>query len=439
MSGAIQAIRGMNDILPQEIYLWQFVENTLREILQSFAYHEIRVPLLEKTELFKRSIGEATDIVEKEMYTFLDRNEESLTLRPEGTASCVRAGIEHGLLYNQIQRLWYTGPYFRYERPQKGRYRQFYQCGAEVFGIPTPDIDAELILLSATLFEKLGLSPYVTLQINSLGSVQSRANYRQELVAYFTQHINQLDEDSKRRLTSNPLRILDSKNPALQELLANAPKLIDFLDEESSTHFKQLQKYLTTLGISFVINPCLVRGLDYYTKTVFEWVTHELGAQGTVCAGGRYDGLVEQLGGKTTPALGFALGLERTVLLLQTTQPQILPKPLDVYFITDSEASFERALQLTRSIRKNLPHLSIVLHCGGGNFKNQMKKADKSGARLALIIGEEERLEKKIKIKFLREEKNQITTNEKELEKSLQSYLNPNTRLTFQEQPSGEN
>lgn len=287
MVNPIQAIRGMNDILPNETFLWQFAEAHIRHVLQRFGYQEIRLPVVEKTELFKRSIGEATDIVEKEMYTFSDRNNDSLTLRPEGTAGCVRAGIEHGLLYNQIQRLWYSGPYFRHERPQKGRYRQFHQCGAEAFGMEGPDIDAELILLSANIFEQLGLKPYLSLQLNSLGSAASRADYRNVLVNYLTAHQSELDEDSQRRLLTNPLRILDSKNPALQQLIANAPKLMDHLDPESAEHFSKLQQYLTQVGIHYTINPCLVRGLDYYTKTVFEWVTTELGAQGTVCAGGR--------------------------------------------------------------------------------------------------------------------------------------------------------
>jgi histidyl-tRNA synthetase len=432
VSQSIQAIRGMNDILPADVFLWQFVENTLQETLHSFGYQEIRVPIVEKTELFKRSIGEATDIVEKEMYTFLDRNNESLTLRPEGTASCVRAGIEHGLLYNQIQRLWYLGPYFRYERPQKGRYRQFFQCGAEVFGIESPDVDAELILLSATILERLGLKPYVTLQLNSLGSVEARANYRQELVNYFTQHADQLDEDSQRRLTSNPLRILDSKNPTMQELIANAPKLTNHLDEASALHFEKLKQYLTSLGIQYTVNPCLVRGLDYYTKTVFEWVTNELGAQGTVCAGGRYDGLVEQLGGKSTPALGFALGMERTILLLQQTHPQLTAQTLDIYFITDNEASFQQGLKLATEIRKHLPNIRMLQHCGGGNLKNQFKKADKSGARLALILGEQELATNTITIKFLRENIQQETIPQA----NLVHYLSDRLKTAIEPQPA---
>ncbi|MES2217696.1 MAG: histidine--tRNA ligase [Pseudomonadota bacterium] len=402
MANPIQAIRGMNDILPSETHLWQHVESLLREILYGYGYREIRLPIVEKTELFKRTIGEATDIVEKEMYTFLDRNDDSMTLRPEGTAGCVRAGIEHGLLYNQIQRLWYMGPNFRYERPQKGRYRQFHQCGAEVFGIATPDIDAELILLTARIFEKLGLKSYLTLQINSLGNSLAREKYRHALVTYFTKHQQQLDEDSKRRLTTNPLRILDSKNPELAELIRNAPKLIDCLDEESQAHFTALQTFLTTAGLNFTVNPCLVRGLDYYTKTVFEWVTNELGTQGTVCAGGRYDGLVEQLGGKSTPALGFAIGMERLVLMLQQSQ-QAQAENADIYVLTDSDATFVKGLTIASRLRDEFPRLCILQHCGGGNLKNQFKKADKSGALFAIIIGEQEYASETVTIKFLRE------------------------------------
>ncbi|HSW93750.1 MAG TPA: histidine--tRNA ligase, partial [Gammaproteobacteria bacterium] len=334
MSTPIQAIRGMNDLLPEETVIWQFVEETVRQVLHSYSYHELRTPIVEKTELFKRSIGEVTDIVEKEMYTFLDRNNDSLTLRPESTACCVRAGIEHGLLYNQIQRLWYMGPYFRHERPQKGRYRQFYQCGAELFGIDTPDADAEIILLSASILKKLGLLSHVHLELNSLGSPESRRAYRDELVNYLSKHEDTLDDDSKRRLTTNPLRILDSKNPAMQDLLKNAPALSNVMDAESEKHFLALQNYLTAAGIPFTLNSRLVRGLDYYTKTVFEWVTTDLGAQGTVCAGGRYDNLVEQLGAKPTPATGFAMGIDRLVLLLQQTHknlPNTLPH---IYFIS---------------------------------------------------------------------------------------------------------
>lgn len=402
MSQPIQAVRGMNDILPSETHLWQQVESTLRDTLQHYGYHEIRLPIVEKTELFKRTIGEATDIVEKEMYTFADRNAENLTLRPEGTAGCVRAGIEHGLLYHQIQRLWYLGPYFRHERPQKGRYRQFHQCGAEVFGLEGPDIDAELILLSARLLDKLGLKSHVSLQLNSLGSPEARDNYRQTLVRYLSDHQHALDEDSLRRLITNPLRILDSKNPAMQDLIAQAPKLIDHLDDTSKLHFNQLQDYLRAVGVEFTINPCLVRGLDYYTKTVFEWVTTDLGSQGTVCAGGRYDGLVEQLGGKPTPALGFAIGMERLLLLAQQIQAPDSAKGLDIYLMTDNDITFKQGLIIADQLRSALPTLKLLLHCGGGSLKNQFKKADKSGAQFAIILGEQEFAACSVTIKNLR-------------------------------------
>lgn len=415
MSNLVQAVRGMNDILPSETYYWQYVETILRQASQSYGYSEIRFPIVEKTELFKRTIGEATDIVEKEMYTFTDRNQENLTLRPEGTAGCVRAGIEHGLLYNQIQKLWYMGPCFRHERPQKGRYRQFYQYGAEMFGMGGAESDAELILFSAKILAKLGLKPYVTLQLNSLGSLQARAHYREHLVKYLTLHQNKLDEDSQRRLTTNPLRILDSKNPDMQELIQQAPKLIDYLDTESQEHFKLLQRYLTGLGITFTLNPCLVRGLDYYSQTVFEWTTQELGAQGTVCAGGRYDGLIEQLGGKPTPALGFAMGLERIILLIRAVQPQLKPDNLHAYFITDNETAFQAALRVADELRDQIPALRLWLHCSGGSLKNQFKKADKSGAEFALILGENEVTTGTISLKSLRENTPQLTLSQTEI------------------------
>jgi histidyl-tRNA synthetase len=422
VANIIQAIRGMNDILPSDSYLWQHVETTFRDALHSYGYQEIRMPIIEKTELFKRSIGEATDIVEKEMYTFLDRNNESLTLRPEGTAGCVRAGIEHGLFHNQIQRLWYSGPYYRYERPQKGRYRQFYQAGAEIFGLEGPDVDAELIQLAGRILENLGLRSHVTLEINSLGSVQSRAAYREELVKYFNQHKDQLDEDSQRRLTTNPLRILDSKNPAMQELVANAPKLLEHLDPESEDHFTRLQDFLTHAGIPYVINPCLVRGLDYYTKTVFEWVTTELGSQGAVCSGGRYDNLTEQLGGKSTPALGFAMGLERLILLMQQTQ-QATAKSADIYLMSDNDAGFKKGLVLADKLRSSIPGLCVIQHCGGGSFKNQFKKADKCGARFALILGEDELASGAVSIKSLRETGQQLTVPEADVVEYLRGKM----------------
>lgn len=429
MAEIIQAVRGMNDIIPPETALWHYAEDIMRKILHSYGYHEIRFPIVEKTELFKRSIGEITDIVEKEMYTFFDRNEESLTLRPEGTASCVRAGIEHGLLHNQIQRLWYSGPYFRHERPQKGRYRQFYQCSAEVFGLPGPDIDAELILMSATLLDRLGIRPFVKLQLNSLGTPQSRNEYRKQLINYLQEHAQDLDEDSLKRLHKNPLRILDSKNPDLKKVIAQAPKLLSCLDGESLTHFEKLQTFLKHAGIPFEVNPCLVRGLDYYTKTVFEWVTDKLGAQGTVCAGGRYDGLVEQLGGKPTPALGFSMGMERSILLMQqVTHHAKTETPLHVYLITDGEEAFLAGFKLANYLRNKVPGLRLMLHCGGGNLKNQFKKADKSGAQYAMVIGEYEIKNRSVTFKYLREEIPQQKIYQDELVEYLQLKIQKNNR-----------
>jgi histidyl-tRNA synthetase len=416
----LQAVRGMNDILPPETFLWLRAEHILRKVLLAHGYQEIRFPIIEKTELFKRSIGEVTDIVEKEMYTFLDRNEESLTLRPEGTACCVRAALEHGLLYNQIQRLWYSGPFFRYERPQKGRYRQFNQFSAEVFGLAGPDIDAELILMSAAMLEKLGIKSFATLQLNSLGTPQSRVEYRKVLVNYLTAHQDKLDEESRHRLHKNPLRILDSKNPTMKGLIANAPKLIDHLDQESLDHFEKLQEYLARAGVAFEINPCLVRGLDYYTKTVFEWVTDKLGAQGTVCAGGRYDGLVQQLGGKPTPAVGLSLGMERAILMMQQSEKtHKTDYGLHVYLITDSENTFAAGLKTANYLRAKVPGLRLMLHCGGGSLKNQFKKADKSGAQYAIIIGEHELKTRSLSLKNLREELPQQTLYQDELAEYL--------------------
>jgi histidyl-tRNA synthetase len=404
----IQAIRGMNDILPEQSLVWQYVEKQLRQIASSYGYAEIRVPILEKTKLFKRSVGDVTDIVEKEMYTFVDRNDDSLTLRPEGTAGCARAGIEHGLLHNQQQRIWYTGPFFRHERPQKGRYRQFYEFGAEAFGMNGAEIDAELILMTARMWKKLGISEHVTLQINSLGSPKTRVVYREQLIDYFSQHLDELDADSKRRLQVNPLRILDSKNPDMQTLLLNAPKILDVLDEESKQHFEQLCAILDEAGIRCVVNPRLVRGLDYYTGIVFEWVIETKSAQDTVCAGGRFDGLVELLGGKPTSACGFAIGLERLISLL--TDLQALPKLSlvpDVYMVMVGEGTTQAGMLLAEQLRDSLPDLHLVVNCGGGSFKSQFKRADKSGARLALVLGKEELLAQKIAIKYLREDKPQ--------------------------------
>ena len=401
MSKNIQAVRGMNDILPAETPRWQAVEAVFRRLMAAYGYGEIRLPIVEKTELFKRSIGEVTDIVEKEMYTFEDRNGDSLTLRPEGTAGCVRAGIQHGLLHNQVQRLWYLGPMFRHERPQKGRYRQFHQLGVEVFGLPGPDIDAELILITARLWRELGMDHEVHLEINSLGSNEARRAYRERLVAYLEAHEAELDEDSRRRLHTNPLRVLDSKNPAMQDLIEAAPKLMDHLDAESREHFEDLCARLDAAGIACRVNPRLVRGLDYYGRTVFEWVTDRLGAQGTVCAGGRYDGLVEQLGGRPTPAVGFALGLERLVALLEARELPDATTP-HAYLLLAGEAAERNGPLLAEKLRDALPALRLLVHAGGGSFKSQMKKADRSGARLALILGEDEMLAGNIAIKDLR-------------------------------------
>lgn len=414
MSKKIQAIRGMNDLLPQQSPVWQYLEGTVKEVLASYGYDEIRMPIVEQTALFKRSIGEVTDIVEKEMYTFDDRNGDSLTLRPEGTASCVRACEEHGLLYNQTQRLWYTGPMFRHERPQKGRYRQFHQIGVETFGIASADIDAEVILLTARLWAMLGLTDAVTLQLNTLGSNDARARYRDALVEYLTQHLDQLDEDSQRRLHSNPLRVLDSKDANTQAILANAPQLHDYLDDDSREHFAHLRAILDAAGVSYEINQRLVRGLDYYCKTVFEWVTDKLGAQGTVCAGGRYDGLVEQLGGKPTPAVGFAMGVERLVLLLETLEciPSAVLQTVDVYLCAVGEGTDQAALLLANQLRDEALGLRVLTHCGGGSFKSQLKKADKSGARFALILGDSELSAGTIVIKDLRTDSEQRTVKQ---------------------------
>ncbi|PBQ28551.1 histidine--tRNA ligase [Shewanella algae] len=403
MAKQIQAIRGMNDILPTQSPVWQKVEAVLRASVASFGYSEIRTPIVENTDLFKRSIGEVTDIVEKEMYTFADRNGDSLTLRPEGTASTVRAGNEHGLLYNQEQRLWYMGPMFRHERPQKGRYRQFHQFGVEVYGIKSADIDAEVLMLSASLWQKLGLTEHVSLELNTLGDSEERAAYREALVAFLEQHKDKLDEDSQRRMYSNPLRVLDSKDQQVQALLADAPALMDYLGEDSKAHFARLCELLEAVGIQYRVNPRLVRGLDYYNRTVFEWVTDSLGAQGTVLAGGRYDGLVSQLGGKETPAVGFAMGLERIVLLLETLELNAdVAAEVDVYVTAMGDDCVIEAMRIAQELREKLPKLKVMSHCGGGNFKKQMKRADKSGAGFALIIGETELANNKVAVKPLR-------------------------------------
>ncbi|UTW00661.1 histidine--tRNA ligase [Marinomonas rhizomae] len=392
MARKIQAIRGMNDILPDQSSVWLYLEKTVADVVKSYGYQQIRFPIVENTDLFKRGVGETTDIVEKEMYTFDDRNGESLTLRPEGTASCVRAADQAGLLFNQTQRLWYTGPMFRYERPQKGRYRQFHQIGVESFGMGSADIDAELIILSARLWQKLGLLEHVELQLNTIGLASERENYKAALVDYLTEFKDQLDEDSQRRLETNPLRILDSKDESTQAVLKDAPNLEDFIGEESQAHFDFLQAILKANGIPYVINRRLVRGLDYYGKTVFEWVTTHLGSQATVCAGGRYDGLVEQLGGKFTPAVGFAMGIERLVLLLETLNliPEAATFSTDVFVISMGDDAELTSFVLAEKLREENSNLVVLRHCGGGNFKNQMRKADRSEARFTIILGQNE-------------------------------------------------
>ncbi|MDT3716486.1 histidine--tRNA ligase [Pseudomonas soli] len=404
MSKSLQAIRGMNDILPDQSPLWRYFEGTVAGLLDSYGYSQIRTPIVEFTELFKRSIGEVTDIVEKEMYTFQD-NKDSLTLRPEGTAACVRAVLEHGIIGNgQVQKLWYVGPMFRHERPQLGRYRQFHQIGVEVFNLAGPDIDAELIMLTWRLWALLGIQDAVTLELNSLGTSEARGLYRDALVEFLSQRIDQLDEDSQRRLKSNPLRILDSKNAGTQAALVGAPKLEEYLDEESRVHFEGVKARLDAAGIPFVINTKLVRGLDYYSKTVFEWVTDKLGAQGTVCAGGRYDGLVEQMGGKPTAGVGFAMGIERLLLLIETLGqvPESISRTIDVYLCAFGEQAELAGLKISEQLRDRLPNLRLAVNAGGGNFKNQFKKADKSGALFALILGDDELAKQEIGVKPLR-------------------------------------
>ena len=414
----------MNDVLPDQSPYWQHLESVITGILRRYGYREIRFPILESTDLFKRSIGEVTDIVEKEMYTFEDRNGDSITLRPEGTASCVRACEQHGLLYNQTQRLWYQGPMFRHERPQKGRYRQFHQIGVEVFGLEGPDVDAELLLLSARILRELGLADRAHLELNSLGSTEARTRYREALVAYLEPHREQLDADSQRRLGTNPLRILDSKVSTTQELLENAPVLTDFLDESSREHFEQLQALLDANDVAYSVNPRLVRGLDYYGKTAFEWITDQLGAQGTVCAGGRYNGLVEQLGGKPTPAIGFGIGLERLVLMLQAAEviPAGLEQQAQIYLAAVGNVHTQ-ALQLAERVRDALPGVSLLTHCGGGSFKNQLKRADRSQAQLALILGEDEVRGDTVTIKMLRDDTPQQTLSTLEAIEYLRTAL----------------
>ncbi|UDG79403.1 Histidine--tRNA ligase [Candidatus Ecksteinia adelgidicola] len=404
MKKNIQSVRGMNAYLPKDIPLWKHIEIILKKVLQNYGYCEIHLPIIEKTLLFKRAIGLMTDVVEKEMYTFNDRNGNSLTLRPEGTAGCVRASIEHGLIYNnQEQRLWYIGPMFRYERPQKGRYRQFYQLGIEVFGLCGPNIDAELILISARFWKALGISNYVKLELNSIGSLEARAHYRNALVVFLKQHINELDPNSKQQIYCNPLRILDSKKPKIQKILKYAPRLSEYLDEESQIHFSSLCKFLKEIGISYTINQNLVRGLDYYNRTVFEWVTSNLGSQGTICAGGRYDNLVKHLGGKKIPAVGLAIGLERLMLLFQILNPDfVFPPIVDIYIISIGIKEQKIAIQLAEKIRDVLPNLKIMTNYKNSNLKKQIARANKFGSRVVLILGENETTLKEVTIKDLK-------------------------------------
>ena len=404
MANTIQAIRGMNDLLPEDTSVWQQVEKVLRDSVSSFGYSEVRMPIVEKTSLFCRAIGEVTDVVEKEMYTFEDKSGDSLSLRPEGTAGCVRACLEHNLIYNQEQRLWYMGPMFRHERPQKGRYRQFHQMGVEVFGLSGPDADAEIIMLSYAIWKKFGIEDKLKLQLNSLGSSEERAAYRESLVKFLEAHFDELDEDSKRRTHTNPLRVLDTKDPKVIELLKDAPKLSDHFGEDTKSHFQKLCSFLDNAGIKYELNDRLVRGLDYYNLTVFEWVTDELGAQGTVCGGGRYDGLVEQLGGTPTSAVGFGMGLERLILLLTTLGKIKAGKDVDVYVVGTGDGAQLRQAEVAMQLRAALPSLRVMNHCGGGSFKRQFKRADKVGARFAVIIGEQELANNSVTIKDLKDE-----------------------------------
>ena len=423
MAKVIQAIRGMNDCAPTESPLWQWVEGQVKQVLASYGYSEVRMPIVESTPLFARAIGEVTDVVSKEMYTFWD-NDEQLTLRPEGTAGCVRAAIEHGWIYNNEQRLWYMGPMFRHERPQKGRYRQFHQAGVEVFGIANPEIDAELIILTARLWKALGIDQHVSLQLNSIGSLEARANYRSALVAFLENHQDLMSDEEKERLVKNPLRILDTKNEVLQEVLNGAPKLLDYLDDESHEHFNQLCSLLDAIGVKYEINPKLVRGLDYYNKTVFEWVTSALGAQGTVCGGGRYDGLVEQLGGHATQGVGFAMGLERLVLLVQEVNKEItLPQAVDLYLVYAGEGTTLNAFQIAEQIRTELPQVRVMTHCSGGKFQKQFKRADKIEAKYALVVGESEVQAKTVVVKDLRNGAEQITLSQVDLIATLKTYF----------------
>ena len=417
MAKTIQAIRGMNDCLPTQSPLWQKLENTVKNVISAYGYNEVRMPIVEETNLFSRAVGEETDVVSKEMYTFDDRNGDSLTLRPEGTAGCVRSCIQNNLINRDEQRLWYMGPMFRHERPQKGRYRQFHQCGVEVFGLNGPDVDAELIMMTARLWRELGINEHVRLELNSIGSQEDRADYRTALVAFLEQHIDVLDEDCKRRMHTNPLRVLDTKNPDVQAILGDAPCLLDYLGEESKAHFSGLCELLDAAGIKYTVNERLVRGLDYYNRTVFEWITESLGAQGTVCGGGRYDGLVEQLGGKPTPAVGFAMGLERLVLMLETLERTDVRRSVDVYVVTAGEGTMMAGMKLAEQLRESIPGVRVMNHFGGGNFKKQFKRADKVGAVVALVLGENEVADNTVVLKDLtggeQETYNQVEVAEK--------------------------
>ncbi len=422
MAKNIQSIRGMHDILPSQSASWQYLEATVRTLFNAYGYRELRTPIIEPTELFSRGIGEVTDIVEKEMYTFADRNGDSLSMRPEGTASCVRAGIQHGLLHNQQQRIWYTGAMFRHERPQKGRYRQFYQAGIETYGVATPDIDAEVIAVGARLWKQLGLKN-IKLQLNTLGSDEARQQYREVLIDYFSAHHDQLDEDSQRRLHKNPLRILDTKNPNLKDIVAAAPNLMEYLDQKSKQHFEGLCARLDILEIEYEINPRLVRGIDYYNRTVFEWVTEELGAQGTICAGGRYDGLVKQLGGRETPACGFGIGLERLLLLMESQEIQTPALKPHVYLVLAGEEAQIAGVKLAETLRDTHTHLSLQCNLAAGSFKAQIKRADKSGAEYAFILGAREIEENSITIKALRRHAEQLTISQHELNNFIQKNI----------------
>lgn len=422
MNQKLQAVKGMNDILPAQSSLWEAFEQVVRTWLSSYGYQNIRTPIVENTALFVRSIGEATDIVEKEMYTFIDSlNDDSLTLRPEGTAACLRAVLEHNLLYNNTQRLWYMGPMFRHERPQKGRYRQFHQIGVEALGFDGPDVDAELIAMSYDLWKRLGLSESVSLEINSLGQKEERVKHREALIAHLEKYSAILDEDGKRRMYTNPLRVLDTKNPAMQEMAESAPKLMDYLGEESLKHYQEFKSMIEALGIKYTENPRLVRGLDYYNLSVFEWVTTELGAQGTVCAGGRYDGLIEELGGKSTPAVGFAMGMERLLLLIEDKGCLKAENTPDVYVLQQGDGAALYGLKISQSLRAT--GFKVLQHAGTASFKSQMKKADASGANFAIIIGENEMEAGAVTLKDLRGQKEQITVDAAEIITQLKIWM----------------